>query len=92
MRLFVGNLAVETTEQRLRQLFAAHGDVQAASVVNSRETGESRCFGFVEMDDDDAARAAIKAVNGTALDGSAVTVSRAPMRNENPAGPYDLVP
>ena len=61
MKLYVGNLSFNTSESQLRELFAAHGDVASASLVMDRETGRPRGFGFVEMPNDDQARAAISA-------------------------------
>jgi RNA recognition motif-containing protein len=65
---------------QLEQAFAAHGPVSSATVITDRETGRSRGFGFVEMDDD-AARAAIEALNGSDYDGRQLTVNEARPRN-----------
>lgn len=65
---------------QLEQAFAEHGPVSSATVITDRETGRSRGFGFVEMDDD-AARAAIEALNGSDYDGRQLTVNEARPRN-----------
>lgn len=76
MRIYVGNLAYGTDEQRMESIFAAFGPVKNCSIMRDRETGQSRGFGFVEMDDD-AAQAAISALNGTQVDGRTLTVNEA---------------
>jgi len=77
MNIYVGNLAFEVTDEELRQLFAAHGDVQSASVVKDRFSGESRGFGFVEMPARKDAETAIEALNGTDLRGRSIMVNEA---------------
>lgn len=76
-RLYVGNLPYSTTDDSLREAFAAHGEVVSASVVIDRETGRSRGFGFVEMATAEAAQAATNALNGQLLDGRPLTVNEA---------------
>jgi cold-inducible RNA-binding protein len=85
-RLFVGNLAFETTEDALRELFSAHGEVQGVRIMTDRDTGKSRGFGFVEMTNDDEAAKAITALNGTDLGGRALTVNEARPRPERSGG------
>src|SRR4051794_36078889 len=58
MKIYVGNLSFSTTEQALRAAFEAHGEVASASIVTDRDTGRPRGFGFIEMTNDDQARAA----------------------------------
>lgn len=77
MNIYVGNLAFEVTDDELRQLFAAYGDVETASVIKDRFSGESRGFGFVEMPSREDAMAAIAALNGTDLHGRDITVNEA---------------
>lgn len=77
MNLYVGNLSFNTTEETVREAFAQHGTVSSVRVITDRETGNSRGFGFVEMDDDDAARNAMAALDGADLDGRALTVNEA---------------
>jgi len=79
--LYVGNLTFNTTTGDLETLFAQHGDVKKAQVINDRDTGRSRGFGFVEMESQEGANAAISALNGTDLDGRDLTVSIAKERS-----------
>jgi len=80
MNIFVGNLPFSTTDANLEESFSAHGDVTSAKVIIDRMTGRSRGFGFVEMADDTQANAAIEALNGSELDGRAMTVNEARAR------------
>jgi RNA recognition motif-containing protein len=75
--IYVGNLNYDTTEDTLRAAFAAHGEVTAVNIVTDRYTGRPRGFAFVEMEDDDAATAAISALNGQPLDGRQLRVDEA---------------
>ncbi len=77
MNIYVGNLSFEVTDDELRQLFAAYGEVESASVVKDRFSGESRGFGFVEMPAKKDADAAIAALNGTDVKGRSITVNEA---------------
>lgn len=86
MKLYVGNLSFNTSESRLRELFEAHGEVLSASLVMDRETGRPRGFGFVEMKDDNQARAAIEALHGQNVDGRDLTVNEARPREERGGG------
>ena len=81
MKLYVGNLSFNTTEQGLESMFAEHGAVQSAALVMDRDTGRPRGFGFVEMTDD-AARTAMAALNGKSVDGRDLTVNEARSRGE----------
>src|SRR5688500_7224850 len=76
-KLYVGNLSYSTTGQDLEQLFGQHGQVVSAQVINDRDTGRSKGFGFVEMSSDDEAQAAIAALNGQQHGGRALTVNEA---------------
>lgn len=67
MKLYVGNLAHEATEDDLREAFAALGEVKDVNIVQDKQTGESRGFGFVEMPSQEEARAAIEAMDGKAF-------------------------
>lgn len=75
-KLYVGGVSYNTTQQGLQDAFAAHGKVLSAQIVTDRETGKSRGFGFVEMEDSDA-DAAVQAMNGATLDGRRLTVNEA---------------
>jgi RNA recognition motif-containing protein len=76
-KLYVGNLSYSVGNSELEQLFAPHGAVQSAQVIMDRDSGRSKGFGFVEMGSDDAAQAAIAALNGKSIDGRALTVNEA---------------
>jgi len=80
MNIYVGNLAVRTTEEELREAFEAFGDVDTAKIIKDNITGKSRGFGFVEMPNQDEAQAAITGMNGKELGGSALTVNEAKPR------------
>ncbi len=75
-KIYVGNLPFSATEQQLRELFEKHGTVQSVALINDRETGRPRGFGFVEISDN-GLDAAIKALNGFELDGRALKVNEA---------------
>src|SRR5215218_5967951 len=82
--IYVGNLSFQTTADDLRQVFGEYGTVTRAQVVNDRETGRSRGFGFVEMSD--GADEAIAALNGTQFQGRTLTVNEAKPREDRPRG------
>ncbi len=84
MKLYVGNLSFETSSENLQELFAQAGTVESASVVEERETGRSRGFGFVEMSSKEEGAAAIAKFDGTELGGRSLTVNEAkPRENRN---------
>ncbi len=85
-KIYVGNLPWSTTSASLESLFSQHGTVTSAEVIADRETGRSRGFGFVEMESDDACQRAIQALNGTELDGRAITVNEARERAPRSGG------
>ena len=86
-KLYVGNLAFQTTSQELQQLFAGAGTVESASVVEDRMTGRSRGFAFVEMSTKEEATAAIEQLNGKEVGGRALKVNEAkPRENRNGGG------
>jgi cold-inducible RNA-binding protein len=85
MRIFVGNLSYQTTEDQLADLFAEAGPVESVSIVTDRDTGRSRGFAFVEMDTA-AANAAIEKFNGVELNGRAINVNEARPRPERNFG------
>ena len=86
MRLYVGNLAYSVTSQSLEQLFGQFGTVKDATVVQDRDTGRSKGFGFVEMGDNAAAQAAIQGMNLKEVDGRCLTVNEARPREERGGG------
>jgi len=79
--IYVGNLAFSTDSAALRALFAPHGEVTSAQVVQDRDTGRSRGFGFVEMASADEAQKAIAATDGKTLDGRQLKVNLARSRS-----------
>ena len=86
--IYVGNLVWDCTADDLLALFQEHGAVARAQVITDRETGRSRGFGFVEMDNDGEAQKAIDALNGTPYKGRALTVNEARPREERGGGGY----
>ena len=86
MKLYVGNLAFQTTSQDLQELFAQAGTVESASVVEDRETGRSRGFGFVEMATKEEGAAAIDQFNGKEVGGRPLKVNEAKPRENRGGG------
>jgi cold-inducible RNA-binding protein len=86
MKLYVGNLAFSTSGQELQQLFATAGTVESASVVEDRDTGRSRGFGFVEMATKEEGEAAITQFNGKEVNGRALKVNEAKPRENRGGG------
>lgn len=86
MRMYVGNLSWDTTDEGLNAAFAAHGEVSSATVVADRDTGRSRGFGFVEMSNDEEGKAAIAALDGSELDNRTIRVEEARPRQEGGGG------
>ena len=88
MNLYVGNLPYNTTSDDLRAAFEAFGTVDSANVINDRESGRSKGFGFVEMPNNSEADAAIKALNDSPMGGRNIKVNEArPRENRAPRGP-----
>jgi RNA recognition motif-containing protein len=85
-KLYVGNLSYGVTDSDLEQLCAQYGTVQSAQVIQDRETGRSKGFGFVEMGSDEEAQAAIAALNGQQHDGRALTVNEAKPKEDRGGG------
>ena len=82
-KIYVGNLSFDATEEQVSAMFAEYGKVDSIAMINDRNTGRFRGFGFVEMEDS-AANAAIKALNETDLDGRTLRVNEArPRENHN---------
>lgn len=86
MRLYVGNLSYNTTNESLEELFSEYGQVKSAQVVMDRDTGRSKGFGFVEMSDNGQAQAAMNGLNSKEIDGRALTVNEARPREERSFG------
>lgn len=85
--IYVGNLPWRIKDDELRELFETHGNVTNAQVIKDRQTGRSRGFGFVEMDNDEEAQQAIDALNGVDVDGRPLTVNEARQREERRSRP-----
>ena len=84
-RIYVGNLSYQTTEADLTDLFEQVGQVESVNIITDRDTGRSKGFGFVEMNDEDAEKA-IAQFNGTEVNGRSVTVNEARPREERGGG------
>ena len=80
MNIYVSNIAFNATNDDLRQLFESYGAVDKVNIITDRDTGQSRGFGFIEMPDSTAAKAAMQGLNGKELDGRALTVNEAKPR------------
>lgn len=88
MNIYVGNLSYQTTEDDLRAAFETHGEISSVAVVKDRDSGQSKGFGFVEMSDDGKARAAIKSLDGSELQGRQIKVNEArPKAERSSSGP-----
>jgi hypothetical protein len=85
-KLYVGNLSYSVDSSELEQLFSPHGQVVSAQIINDRDTGRSKGFGFVEMATDQEATAAVTALNGQQHNGRALTVNEARPREERGGG------
>jgi cold-inducible RNA-binding protein len=84
--IFVGNLSFTATEDSVRSMFEAYGPVDRVSIVTDRDTGQPKGFGFVEMTNDAEAEKAISALNGTELNGRALTINEARPKTERAGG------
>ncbi|MCG3138100.1 MAG: hypothetical protein HJJLKODD_01959 [Phycisphaerae bacterium] len=87
-KLYVGNLSYSVSSSDLEQMLSAHGTVLSAEVITDRATGRSKGFGFVEMENEDEANAAIEALNGQDHGGRALTVNEAKPREPRSGGGY----
>jgi cold-inducible RNA-binding protein len=86
MRIYVGNLSFDTGEPQLEQLFASHGTVESVRLIRDHATGRSRGFGFVEMSDDEAGRAACQALDQQEFEGRRLTVNEAKPQERRSGG------
>lgn len=89
VKLYVGNLPYTTTDDDLKELFAPYGNVVSATVITDRDSGRSKGFGFVEMETDEEAKAAIEALNGKDFSGRNLVVNEARPREERSDRPRD---
>jgi len=85
-KLYIGNLPFSTTEAELRTVFERHGKVESVNVITDRETGRPRGFAFVEMGESDAAKDAIRALDGTDFGGRSLKVNEAEDRRSGGGG------
>ncbi len=87
-KIYVGNLSYNTGEDQLSDIFAQYGTVLSAKIIVDRETNRSKGFGFIEMEEDDAAEAAISALNNQEIDGRNLRVNEAIERERRPRDNY----
>jgi len=85
-KLYVGNLPYSATEQTLREAFSQSGTVDSVSLITDRDSGQSKGFGFVEMSNDQEARAATQALNGYTMDGRQIKVNEAKPKGSGGGG------
>ena len=86
MKLYVGNLSYNTTQDTLQSEFGAHGQIEEVAIINDRETGRPRGFAFVTMPNDEEARSAIEVLNGLEMDGRKITVNEARPKTDRGSG------
>ncbi len=86
MKIYVGNLSFETTDNELREIFGQYGEVHDVNLIADRQTGRPRGFGFVEIRNEQAAREAIGALDGTEVGGRHIKVNEAKPRPERSSG------
>jgi RNA recognition motif-containing protein len=86
MKIYVGNMSYDTSEDDLRKAFEAHGQVDSVSVITDRDTGRAKGFGFVEMSNDTEAKAAMEALNEKDFQGRTIKVNEARPRTEGQRG------
>lgn len=84
MNIYVGNINYNSTEEAIRSLFEEYGSVDSVKLITDRETGRAKGFGFVEMDDEDAANEAIENLNDFSFEGRNLRVKKARPRNSRP--------
>jgi len=88
MKLYVGGLAYSVTDEELEKLFAEHGAVASAKVIKDRDSGQSKGFGFVEMNEEKDGQAAITTLNGKDFNGRSIVVNEARPQEERRPGGY----
>lgn len=86
MKLYVGGLAYSVTEKELEAVFAEHGTVVSAVVIKDRDSGQPKGFGFIEMSDDNEAKAAMAALNGKEVSGRSIVVNEARPQEDRRSG------
>jgi len=85
MNIYVSNLSFNVQDEDLKEFFTPYGEVTSAKVINDRETGRSRGFGFVEMSDDAAGKKAIAELDGATVENRAISVTVAKPKEDRPA-------
>ena len=85
MNIYVSNLSFDVQDADLREFFTSYGEVTSAKIINDRETGRSRGFGFVEMTDETASKKAIAELNNSTVDGRTINVMEAKPKEDRPA-------
>jgi RNA recognition motif-containing protein len=85
MNIYVSNLGFNVQDEDLKNFFTPYGEVTSAKIINDRETGSSRGFGFVEMSDDEAAKKAIAELNEASVEGRTIKVMEAKPKEDRPA-------
>jgi RNA recognition motif-containing protein len=86
MNIYVSNLSFNVQDEDLQEFFAPYGEITSAKIINDRETGKSRGFGFVEMADDSAAKKAIAELDGATVEGRTIKVTEAKPKEDRPRG------
>lgn len=86
MKIYVGNMSFDTSEEDLRKAFEAHGTVDSVTIITDRDTGRPKGFGFVEMSNDAEAKAAIENLGGKEFMGRTINVNEARPRTDGPRG------
>ena len=86
MNIYVSNLGFAVQDDDLKKFFTPYGEVTSAKIINDRETGKSRGFGFIEMSDDTASQKAIAELDGTSVDGRTMKVMEAKPKESRPQG------
>ena len=89
MNIYVSNLSFNIQDEDLREFFAPYGEVTSAKIINDRETGRSRGFGFVEMSDDTASQKAIAELNEATIEGRAIKVMEAKPKEDKPGRSFN---
>jgi len=84
MNIYVGNLSYGISDDKLREVFEEYGEVSSAKVIRFRDSGRSKGFGFVEMDNDEEGKEAISSLDGEEIDGRSIKVNEARPREERP--------
>ena len=87
MNIYVSNLSFNVQDEDLREFFAPYGEVTSAKIINDRESGKSRGFGFVEMSDDEASKKAMAELDGATVEGRTIKVMEAKPKEDRPARP-----